>query len=108
ATGCQAQALLEALAERDRRLDLRDGGHLRQGEDQSVRQGAGGGEGGDEAVERADAAAPGRRLEALEPDADERRRGACGDGLGHALGGEDGVCVLPVVVAGAVAVLEVE
>ena len=90
------------------RLDLRHGGDLGQGQDQPGGKLAGGGERGDEQVQGPQAAGPGGRLEALEPDADERRRGAGGDGGGHSVGRGNGGGVLCLVAAVPEAVLEVE
>ena len=90
------------------RLHLGHGGDLGQGEDQPFRQLAGGGQAGDEQVQGAQPAGTGGRLEALEPDPDERRGAAVRDGGGDGGRGSDGVGVLGVVTPVPVAVLEVQ
>ncbi len=65
-------------------------------------------EGGEEELQRADAAVADRRLHALDPDTDVRRRAAVGDGRRHQTRGTDRLGVLLGVGARAVAVLEVD
>ena len=89
-------------------LHLGHRGDLGQGQDQALGQFAGCGQAGDEQVQRAQAAGPGGGLEALEADADERRRGAGRNGGGHGGSRGNGGGVLGVVAPVPEAVLEVQ
>ena len=100
---------LERRTDGDHGLDLADGAHLREGEHEllghlthALEQRA------EEEVEGADAAAAGRRLEALEADADEVGARAVRQGVCDGAGRGDAVGVLGCIAAVAVAVLEVE
>ena len=100
---------LERRTDGDHGLDLADGAHLREGEHElfghlahALEQRT------EEEVEGTDAAAPGRRLEALEADADEVGAGARLQRVGDGTGGRDAVGVFGRVAAVAVPVLEVE
>ena len=93
------------------RLHLRHGADLGQGEHQPVGQAAPAGmfgQGGDEQIQRAQSTGAGARLQTLEPDADKRRRSAIGGRPGHQLAGPQRRGVFLLVVALAVAVLEVQ
>ena len=101
-------AALDSRAQVDHRLDLLDARDLGQRGDEAIQPRASVGERADERDERAYRSAPGRRLEALDPDARERRRGGLGQARRQRGAGRCHIAVLGGVRAGAVAILEVD
>jgi hypothetical protein len=83
-------------------------GDLGQGQDESGREFPGCCERGHEQVQGAQAAGPGGRFEALEADADERRRCSGRNCCGNSVGGSNGVGVFCLIAAVPVAVFEVQ
>ena len=106
--GAQPEALLEAFGGQHHRLHLVDRGDLRQRDHEAVGQRAAAGELLEEQRQRPQPARAGGLLEALEPDAQPRRRLAGLDRPAQRRGRGPDVGVLPVVAPGAVAVLEVD